>query len=75
MDKDKKKKVSFVTMDENRNNSEIIGELLYRIRKIEHDVNIQKTIINDIKTLLSKIDKKTPLRVSGWFGDIKTYDD
>lgn len=42
---------------------------------IEKNINDIKLHLVKLETKIDKINRKTPTRSAGWFGDYKTYDD
>lgn len=46
-----------------------------KIDKLQNDIDTIKMMLVEIQNYIIKLDKKTPTRTAGWFGDYKTYED
>ena len=46
-----------------------------KLESIEKNIIYIKIALDRIEIKVDKINKKTPTRAAGWFGDYKTYED
>lgn len=46
-----------------------------KLDRLEKDINDVKESLVRIEKKLDKVNRKTPTRSAGWFGDYKTYED